>query len=198
MIHDGDKEAINLLKVPLKNNVQAFDTKVGRSVIGSHWQTDNILESLYKMQVEKSGKLKYLLQVYARENDIRRQERPLLQIQVNGAKTSRAENQGSSFQSEKSRRGQTCTWSSEQRKSERKKAKTLRKTNPSEETGYVGSRMANVHWEICGVFKHDPTKRNRGDGRLLSPSPTGTPHRNLKGDGNGGDYGGARCTIIYW
>ena len=150
MIHGGDKEASNLLKITVKNSVQAFDTKVGRSIIGSQWQTDNILESLYKMQVEKSGKLKYLLQVYARETTFGDKKDHSCKSKLMAQKTSWPPNQGSSFQSEKSRRGQTCIESSEQRKSERKKAKTMRKTNPSEETGYVGSRMANAHLEICG------------------------------------------------
>ena len=48
-------------------------------------------------------------------DDIRRPEVRLLRIEVDGPKTSRADNQGFSFQSEKSRRGQTCNRSSEQR-----------------------------------------------------------------------------------
>ena len=74
MIHDffkisGDNEAIldfrDLSKVHLKNDhVQAFYTKwdeVLSAVIDR--PTDNMLESLYKMQVEKSEELKYLVQV---------------------------------------------------------------------------------------------------------------------------------------
>ena len=78
MIYDffnvsGDNEAIlefrDLSKIQLKNdNVQALDTRwddVSSAVTDRI--TDSIWETLYKMQVEKSEGLKYLLQVYAQE-----------------------------------------------------------------------------------------------------------------------------------
>ena len=78
MIHhfffiSGDNKAIldfqDLSKVQLKNdNVQAFDTKCGEALSAvTDRPADNILESMNKMQVEKSEELKYLLQVYAQE-----------------------------------------------------------------------------------------------------------------------------------
>ena len=69
----GDNEAIldfrDLSKVHLKNdNVQAFDTKWDKILSAvTDRPTDSILESLYKIQVEKSEELKYLLQVYAQD-----------------------------------------------------------------------------------------------------------------------------------
>ena len=69
----GDYEAIldfrDLSKVQSENdNVQASDTKWDEVLsAGTNRLADNILESLYKMQVEKSDELKYLLQVYAEE-----------------------------------------------------------------------------------------------------------------------------------
>ena len=40
--------------------------------------------------------------------------------------------------------------------------------------------------EAC-AFKHDPNKKGKGKGRPRSPSSTGSPHRNLIGDGKGSD-----------
>ena len=78
MIYDvfkisGDKKAIwdfrYLSTDQFENeNVQAFDTKwdeASSAVTGR--RTDNMLEALYRMQVEKSEELKYVLQVYAQE-----------------------------------------------------------------------------------------------------------------------------------
>ena len=49
------------------------------------------------------------------------------------------------------------------------------------------------------AFKHDLNKAGQGKGRLRSLSPTVSPYRNSKGDGKGGDDGGAqRHTNIYW
>ena len=73
-IHDfrknsGDNEAIldfrDLSKVQVKNdNVQAFNTNWDEVLSAdSDRLTDRTLESLYKMQVEKSEDMKYLLQV---------------------------------------------------------------------------------------------------------------------------------------
>ena len=76
MIYDffttgGDSEAIldfrDLSKVPVNNhNVQVFDTKWDEVLSAvTDRLTDNTLESLFKMQVEKSQEMKYLLQVFA-------------------------------------------------------------------------------------------------------------------------------------
>ena len=104
----------------------------------------------------------------------------MLQIDVNGPKTSRAENQGFSFQSEKSRRGETCKRSSEQRKCDgerqRKCQQQLRECRDS-----------------C-AFMHEPHKTGKGKKRPRSPSPTGSAHLNSKGVGKGSDDGGATGT----
>ena len=63
----GDKEAIldfrDLSEAKLKNDsVESFDTKREEVVAAiTDRLTDDILESLYKMQVEKSEELKYVL-----------------------------------------------------------------------------------------------------------------------------------------
>ena len=69
----GDDDAIfddrDLPQVQLQNdNVQAFDTKsIEVTSAFVHRPIDNILESLYKMQVEKSEELKHVLHVYTHE-----------------------------------------------------------------------------------------------------------------------------------
>ena len=95
-------------------------------------------------------KLSWTSEIYQKSNwrtrtcDIRRQEVWFLQIEVDGPKTFRTENQRFSLKSEKSRRGQTCNWSSHQRKSKKEKAKKTSR----EEGAHGGSRKANVHLEI--------------------------------------------------
>ena len=116
------------------DNVQAFDTKwddVSSAITDR--PADNKLGSLYKMQIDKSEELKYLMQIYAQETTFGIKKKRLLQIEVDGSKTARAESQGFSFQSEKWTPGQTCNWSSEERNSERKRQNKMRKTRPIEE-----------------------------------------------------------------
>ena len=86
--------------------------------------------SLYKMQVEKSEELKNFLQVYSRERRCLATRRMFfffcrLKLMVQ-SHPSRAENQGFSFQSEKSRPGQ-CNRSSEERESERRRQRKCQK-----------------------------------------------------------------------
>ena len=50
------------------DNVQPFDTKWDEILSAvTDRPTDSMLESLYKMQIEKSEELKYLLQVHAQK-----------------------------------------------------------------------------------------------------------------------------------
>ena len=109
-------------KVHLKNDhVLAFYTKWDEVLSAvTDRPTDNMLESLYKMQVEKSEELKYLVQVYVQETTIGDKKYDSCRLQLMAKKRYLVhKNQGFSFQSEKSRRGQTCNRSSEQRYSER-------------------------------------------------------------------------------
>ena len=102
------------------------------------------------MQVEKSGKVEILVASLRARDHIRRQERPLLQIQVTGAKNIFT-TESRIFVSKREIETRTdLHWELRAKEKRKEKAKTMRKTNPSEETGYVGSRMANAHWEICG------------------------------------------------
>ena len=94
MIYDfyknsGNKEATkdfrDLSTVQLKNdNVQAFDKRWDEELSAINERpTDNMLETLDKMQIEKSAKLKCALHVHA-QDDIRGQEIRLWQIEVGG------------------------------------------------------------------------------------------------------------------
>ena len=130
----GDNEAIldfrDLSKAQLKSdNVQTFDTKWDEEWSAVTDRLTALWRSLYKMQVEKSEELKYVLQVFAQKDDIWRQEVWPLKIVVDGPKTSRAETQRFSLQSERTRRRQTCNWSSEQRENEKKKQINCNKNN---------------------------------------------------------------------
>ena len=84
-------------------------------------------QSLYKMHVEKSEELKYVLQVYAQETTCGDKKYDYCRWKLMLPKTSRAENQGFSFQCERSRRGHICNRSFEQRKSERKRQRQCQK-----------------------------------------------------------------------
>ena len=69
----GDNDAIldfrDLSKDQVRNdNVQSFDTNLDEVLSAvTDRPTDNILESLFKIQVEKSEDWTYLLHVYAQE-----------------------------------------------------------------------------------------------------------------------------------
>ena len=196
MIHvffrrSGGNEAISdlkhLPKVKLENDhVQDFDTKWDEvwSAVTDR-PTDSILESRYQIRVDESEGLKYLLQVYAQETTVGDKKCDYCKIEVDGPKTSRAENQGFSCESEKPRRGQTCNGNSDQGKSKRKRQIKCKKTTPREETASVGSRRGQGSWGEACAFKHDPNKKGKGKGRL------GSPHRNSEGGWKGSDDGSA-------
>ena len=206
MIYDvfnlsGDNDAIlefrDVSKVQLKNeSFEVFDTKSGtkyhrRSLTGL---LTAYLRVCTRCKLEKSDELKYLLASLRSRDDIRRQKIRLLRIEVDGSQTSRSENQRFSFQSDKSRRGQTCNRSSELRKRQRKRQGQCLKNNC--ERGACVCWMTKGHCsfgEAC-AFKRDPKKKGKREGRLRSPSPTGSPHGNSKGDGKGIDDGGATGT----
>ena len=100
--------------------------------------TDSILKSLYKMQIE-IGRVETFVSSLCPRDNIRPQEIRRLQIEVDGPKTSRTQNQRFTFQSEKPRRGQTCKRSSEQRGTAEGKGKYNTKKQ---------LRERNVHLEI--------------------------------------------------
>ena len=125
--------------------------KVERSIISSHWQTywQHIGESAQDASW-KVGRLEICVASLQSRDDIRRQQRRLLQIEVDGPKASRAENQGFSFRNEKSRRGRTDLQQELRAKEKRQeKAKTTPKTIPREETANFGLQKANQRpWEM--------------------------------------------------
>ena len=108
-------------KFHLRSTIFKLRHKAGRSVINSHWQIhwQHIGESV-KDADWKVGIVETCVASLRSRDDTRRQIWRL-QIEVHGPKTSRAENQRFSLQTEKSRRWQTCKRSSEQRKNERKR-----------------------------------------------------------------------------
>ena len=67
-------------------------------------------------------------------------------------------------------------------------------TTPRKEIAFVGTQKANVHVAKHCAFKQYPNKKGKRKGRHRSPSPTGLPYRNSKGDGKGSDDGSAKGT----
>ena len=109
--------------------------------------------------------------------------------------TRQAEHRGFLFQSAKSPRGQTCNGSSEQMESKRKRQRQCQ-NNSERGTAAVGSQKANVHLEKHARSNMTRTRKAKGTGRPRSPSPTGSPLRNLKGDGKGNYDGSAGGTKL--
>ena len=133
-----------LSKVQVNNdNFQAFDTKLNEVLSAS---TDNILESLYKMQIEKSEELKYVFESLRSRGDIFGNNKyDYCRVKLVAQKHLEQRIKDSQCQSEKPRRGQTCNWSSEQEESNKKQGKSAcQKTNPREETASARSQKANM------------------------------------------------------
>ena len=126
--------------------------------------TDNKLEGLYQMHVEKSKELKYLLQVYAQETTFGGNTYDYCRSKLMSQRHLEKQNLGFLFQNEKSR-CQTCNGSSEQREGTKGKGKDNCKSN--------SVRGDCVRWI---TDKHDPNKQAKGKERLRSPSPAGSPH----------------------
>ena len=85
--------------------------------------------------------------------DIRRQQIRVFQIEVNGPKTFGAENQGFSFQSEKSRREQDPAVGAPSKGKAKEKATKVTVTTPREQIPNVGSRKPNGSFQKGGSCK---------------------------------------------
>ena len=147
------------------------------------------------MQVEKVGRLEILVASLRSRNDtLATRSMVLLQIEVDGPKTSRAENQRFSLQRDKSGRGQACIWSSEQSENERKSEIQCKKDNSERGdcTRWITRGQCSLG-DSCALT-HEPKKKGKGKGRFRSLSPTGSPHRTSKGDGKGSGDGGLKGT----
>ena len=109
--------------------------------------TDNKLDSLHTMQIEKSEDLKYVLQF----GDCKCYQRHL--------------EHKSRIYITRRNRDQTCKKSSEERESESesKKANKMPKTTQREAIAYVGSQKATVHLEIHG--QSSITQKREAKGR---------------------------------
>ena len=147
--------------------------------------THRTLESLYKMQIVKVGKVEICVASPRSRDDIWRQETASMQMKVVGLKTSRAEKKRFSFQSEKSRRGQTSKRNSEPRKVEWKRQTIIPRTTATEETAHVGSRKTKFHLKMRAHSSMSQTRKAKGRSNLAHFHPTGSSHRNSKGDGKG-------------
>ena len=99
-VEDAKSRESDVSKVQRENNnIQAFDTQWDEALSAvTDRPTDNKLESPYKMQVERSEEFEIGVASLCSRDDIRRKEIRLLQIEVDGPKTSRAVNQGFPFQ----------------------------------------------------------------------------------------------------
>ena len=137
-----------------------------------------MLESLWKMRVEKSEEFKNLLQVCGQELTFGDKRyyfcRSKLMVQRHLEQT---------IKIEKPRQQQTC----KRRAPSKKKAKAKGKENDKNKS-VRGDRIRWIPKDQCSfgdsyAFKHEPNKRGQGKGRPCSPLPTGLPHRNSGGDG---------------
>ena len=111
----------------------------------------------------------------------------VLQIEVDGPKKSRAEHQGFTLQSKKSRRGQNCRRSFWARVVQKQKAKKMPNTTPREETPSVAPQKATVHEEKHAHSSMTRARKAKGRNDLVPFSPAGSLHRNSKGDGKGNE-----------
>ena len=144
--------------------------------------TGNILKSRgTRYKLKNSEEVKSLLQVCAQETTFGDKK-------YNDCRLKSMVQRHLEQKSDTWRRGRTCKRSSEQRKSERKRQRQCQHTAPREETILVGPRKATK----IGAHSSMNRTRGKGKGRLRSLSPTGSPHRNSKGDGRGSDDGQAR------
>ena len=173
-----------LSKIQAKNaSVQAFHTK-WNEVLSVDRPTDSILESLYKMEIEKSIEKSVASQ--RSRDDIRRQDTPRLQIEINGPKTSRAETRN---------RDEDRHATGAPRKGKAKgKGKWNAKNNSESRDCTRWTTKGQCSCAEACAFKHDPNKKGEGKGRPRSLSPTGQPHRNSKRDGKCSDHGSAEGT----
>ena len=148
------------------------------------------LQSLDRMQIDRSEEV-----IFCYTSTIKRRHSATRNTttahKVNGPKTSRSSKSRAPIQSRKSRSGQTCNRSSEQRerktKMQRQCQKHLRQRRPS-----VGSQQANFHLEKHAHSSMTRTRKAKGRDDLVHLLQQAQPHRNSKGDGKGGADGGAK------
>ena len=67
---------------------------------------------------------------------------------------------------------------------------TMQNTTPGDSVRWTTKGQCSLG--VSCAFKHDPNKKGKGKGRPRSPSRTGSPHRNMKGDGKCSDDGNAK------
>ena len=134
----------------------SFRRKVGGSIISSHWQTywqRHLLENLYKMQVEKSEELKYLLRVYVLETTLNDKTYDYCSLELMAQRHLEQKIKDSQFKARNRDEERPAT---ELRSKEKRteKAKQMPKPTPGEETAFAVLRVAMVHFgDLCAV-KH--------------------------------------------
>ena len=135
----GDDDAIlddrDLPQVQLQNdNVQASDTKSNEVTSAfANRPIDNILESLYKMQVERSEELKHALHVFTHETSFGDKKYDYCRLKLMAHRYLEQKIKESHFKARNLRRGQTCNRSSVHRKKQKENAKQMPKTTPRED-----------------------------------------------------------------
>ena len=136
------------------DNVQASDTKCAEVLSAvTDRATDNMCDSLYKMQIEKSEELKYSLPVYTQEATL-----------VNEKYDYHMESHFSKREIEMRTDLQKELRAKERRK---EKAKQMPRTTLRQGVVYVGSRKANVHVEIRAHSIMFQAREAKGRGDLV-------------------------------
>ena len=194
----GDNEAIldfrDLSNVQLKNdNVQASDTKWDKVLSAvTDRPTDSMMESLFKMQVEKSEELKYLLQVYAQQTTYGNNKYDYFRLKFMAR---RHLDQKSKYSSKPRNRDEDrlATGAPTQGKAKRK-CKDNAKNNSERGDCIRWTNKRQCSFGEISAHSNMNQKKGKGKGRSRSRSPTGSPHRNSKGDGKGSDDGSAEGT----
>ena len=149
--------------------------------------TDSIMESLHKMQVEKSKELKLLLQVYARDTTVGDKKCDYCRLKLMVQRIHRSKSKDSQFKARNRDEDRPAIGAPTTGKAQGK-GTNMSNTTPKEETASVGPQKANAHLEIHAHSSMNQTRKAQGKGRFHSLSPTGSPHRNSKGDGKGSDH----------
>ena len=135
----GDDDAIlddrDLPQVQLQNdNVQAFDTKLNEVTSAvTDRPIDNILESLYKMQVEKSEALKQALHVYTHETTFGDKKCDYCRLKLMAHRYLEQKIKESHFKAGNRDEDRSAIGAPSKRKSRRKTQSKCQKTTPRED-----------------------------------------------------------------
>ena len=143
-----------------------------------------MLESLYKMQVE------YVLHVYVQEKTFGDKNYDYCRLKLMTQRHREQKIKDSHFKAKKRDEDRPALGAPKKQKA---KGKVKHNAKKNSERGdcirSFSSKGLCSFGEAC-AFKHYPNKKVKGKGQPRSLSPTGSPHRNSKGDGKGDDDDG--------